>query len=469
MELSNSLVEYLLSYHKRLIERSFLLDICSALGKHPVLENIPNRGVGYKLFCDGKSHVEGDIVVMHSIVGDGNNKTTDMHEVCYVSKKDPSILKGGDSTWQAIPLGLLKDYMNRPLFDAIDTFTLPKDFMHNKTGVKTTFGRFLFNYIIWYQHAEVDLEYNNEQQKAGSLGDLIAKMLLAKTISPDTGRKIINSVFYMASFTALFVPTLTEKALMNSPEVMQRKKELLEEYGDRLKDPIVAKEYEQELIALDKKWLDGDKSLRFLNALDEKKTYGIHRKKLFIGIGGIPAFDQGSNAYTFIPNSLSEGWTVDAFPDICNEIRKGAYDRGKETAKGGEQTKFLLRVFQDVRITEDDCGSHQGIPMTFTEDTVKEYFGQYIVTPSGPILLSADTASKFIGKTVLMRSPMFCHTKIGRCKICSGNMFNELDAKAIGMTVLKVGSRFTTLSMKNMHGTVITTQKIDPFNFVIQN
>ena len=354
----------------------------------------------------------------------------------------------------------------RPLFDAVDVFALDKNEMfHVPEKITTTFGRFFFNYAVWYSNG-VDVEYNNDKQGPKTIGSLLTKLLLAKTITPEVARKVINSVFYVASFTALFVPTLTEKSMMNSPEVMKRKKELLEEYGEKLTDPLVAKEYEQELIAMDKKFLEGDTSKRFLDPLSSK-TYDIHRKKMFISIGGIPAFDAGSNKYTFIPNSLSEGWTVEAFPDICNEIRKGAYDRGKETAKGGEQTKFLLRVFQDVRITEDDCGSVQGIPMEFNEENAKEHYGQYIVTSKGPVMLNSDTAPQFYGKHVLMRSPMFCKTKVGRCSKCSGEMFKTLNSDAIGMTMLKVGSRFTTLSMKNMHGTVIKTLTVDPFDYVI--
>lgn len=457
MELDDARVKFLLLYYPRLEERAFMLDICSALGRHPVQDAVTLRN-GHWNFSDHDEHKPGDIVVIQAQT---------QKVVAYVVKTDE--VYNNEPLIVCDFLCNFTDAEHRPLFDAIDTFTLEKGVMHNSERIKTTFGRFLFNYLIWYRHAGVDFEYINEQQKSKSLGSTIANMLLEKKITPDIGREIINSVFYLASFDALFVPTLTERSLMNSPEVMKRKKELLEEYGERLKDPLVAKEYEQELIALDKKFLEGDKSLRFLDALDAKKTYGIHRKKLFIGIGGIPAFDPGSNSYTFIKNSLSEGWTADAIPDICNEIRKGAYDRGKETAKGGEQTKFLLRVFQDVRITEDDCGSHLGLPVDLTEENVKDYLGQYIVTPKGPVLLDASNASKYMNQHITLRSPMFCKTKIGRCKICSGNMFDQLDMKAIGMTVLKVGSRFTTLSMKNMHGTVITTKKVDPFDYVIQN
>ena len=451
-QLSKQKVDFLLAFYQRVIERPFLLDICSALGRHPVHENVSRRN-GHWNFKKDKEYTNGDIVVIA-------NETQKV--VAYVIGET-------DFNGQLVICNYLCDFADaetKPLFDAIDTFAIDKnETFHIAERITTTFGRFFFNYAVWYSNG-VDIEYNNDQQGPKTIGGLLTKLLLAKAITPEVARKVINSVFYVASFTALFVPTLTEKSMMNSPEVMKRKQELLEEYGDKLTDPLVAKEYEQELISMDKKFLEGDKSKRFLDPLPSK-TYDIHRKKMFISIGGIPAFDASSIKYTFIPNSLSEGWSVEAFPDICNEIRKGAYDRGKETAKGGEQTKFLLRVFQDVRITEDDCGSTQGIPIEFDEDNVKEHFGQYIVTNKGPVMLSSETAPMFYGKQVLMRSPMFCKTKNGRCSKCSGEMFKTLNSDAIGMTMLKVGSRFTTLSMKNMHGTVIKTITVDPFDYVI--
>lgn len=451
-QLTDAKVKFLFEFYPRLLDRSFLLDICSALGRHPVHENVALRN-GHWNFKKDKEYKNGDIIVI-------SNETQKV--VAYVVGET-------DFNGPIITCDYLCDFKEaetKPLFDAINTFTMEKnEVFHVGSKITTTFGRFFFNYAVWYSNG-VDLEYNNEKQGPKSISGVLTKLLLAKVIDPATARKVINAVFYVASFTALFVPTLTEKSMMNSPEVMKRKKELLEEYGEKLTDPLVAKEYEQELIAMDKAFLEGDTSKRFLDPLSSK-TYEIHRKKMFISIGGIPAFDAGSNKYTFIPNSLSEGWTVDAFPDICNEIRKGAYDRGKETAKGGEQTKFLLRVFQDVRITEEDCGSVQGIPIVFDEDSAKEHYGQYIVTNKGPVMLSSETAPQFYGKQVLMRSPMYCKTKNGRCSKCAGEMFKTLNSDAIGMTMLKVGSRFTTLSMKNMHGTVIKTITVDPFDYVI--
>lgn len=450
-ELNSSRIKFLLTFYKRFSERAWLLDVCSALGRKPILTATPDSSELTFAFVSPAKYQQGDVVVLDL----GTEKIA-----AYVTEVQ-------QGSCQCERICSFEETVSEPIFSVIDTFSLPAGFIHNSEEVKTTVGRFLFNYVVWY-HQGIEIEYNNTQQTAKSLESTLSKLLLSEKITPADGRKIINAIFFMSSFSALFVPTLTEKSMMTSPAVLKRKKELLKEYGSRLTDPLVAKEFEQELIEMDKAYLVGDKSKRFLDPLNPK-TYDVHRKKLFISIGGIPAFDKGSNRYAFIPNSLSEGWTAEAFPEICNEIRKGAYDRGKETAKGGEQTKFLLRVLQDVLITEEDCGTTQGLQVSLSESNIHEFFGQFIITTKGLILLSEETRQYFLGKTVKLRSPMFCKSKIGRCSHCAGDMFRRLDTKAIGMKVLKVGSRFTTLSMKNMHGTSIKTFIVDPFKYVVNS
>lgn len=456
-KLSSNKLRYLFLFYKRLSERSFLLDIASALGRHPILSLPINASSNNALleFELDKPPVEGDLICYSP----KTEKQSENIFVGYVSKVNPN--QSAEVTYLC-PFAEVK---NRPLINVTDVFEMEKNFMHNSTKITTSFGRFFYNYMVWY-HNGVDIPFDNETQNPSDIEKTIVKLLLDKKIEPVIAKKIIQCIYFVASYTALFVPTLSEKSMMTSPEVKKRKKELLKEYGEKLTDPLVAKQFEQELISMDQTWLEGDVSRRFLDPLPSK-TWDLHRKKMFIGIGGIPSFDAGSNKYTFIPNSLSEGWTVESFPDICNEIRKGAFDRGKETAKGGEQTKFLLRIFQDVRITEDDCHTHEGLSVIFDETSVEDYYGQYISMGNESILLTKETAKRFFNKPVTMRSPMSCKTVNGRCKVCSGNIFDTLDMKAIGMTVLKVGSRFTTLSMKNMHGTVISSIKIDPFDYFI--
>ena len=51
MELDDARVKFLLLYYPRLEERAFMLDICSALGRHPVQDAVTLRN-GHWNFSD---------------------------------------------------------------------------------------------------------------------------------------------------------------------------------------------------------------------------------------------------------------------------------------------------------------------------------------------------------------------------------------------------------------------------------
>lgn len=163
----------------------------------------------------------------------------------------------------------------------------------------------------------------------------------------------------------------------------------------------------------------------------------------------------------FIYNSLADGWDPDKFDMVCNEVRKGAYSRGQETRKGGVQAKYLLRVFQDVLVTADDCKSKIGYPVTISEKLINDYIGRFMFTPKGLVELTKDNLSSLVGKEILIRSPMTCKTKDGFCKKCIGRELTKLDHDSIIAMVLSVSAMLLKMFLKNMHGTVLKTGTLD--------
>ena len=119
---------------------------------------------------------------------------------------------------------------------------------------------------------------------------------------------------------------IVRKSLGTDPNIAKLKHTLFEKYKGRLTDPLVIAEIENTLIAADKKHLDGDSSMRFYGALGGK-AFDVARKKMYLTVGGIETFSKSSGKYTFLPNSLSEGWEKEYIPTIANEIRKGSYSR----------------------------------------------------------------------------------------------------------------------------------------------
>ena len=62
-----------------------------------------------------------------------------------------------------------------------------------------------------------------------------------------------------------------------------------------------------------------------------------------------------------IRSNFKEGLTVIEFFLSANGARKGLTDTALKTAEAGYLTRRLVDIAQDVVVTEDDCGTINGI------------------------------------------------------------------------------------------------------------
>ncbi|MBR1987828.1 MAG: hypothetical protein IKA36_02190 [Clostridia bacterium] len=367
--------------------------------------------------------------------------------VVYISDIDTS---NGTLTYRYLDNGL-----NR-IFSETDTFTLvggaTKSYYQGDPPIETTAGRFLLNILL------LEIPFGNAFQyinKAGfdlkGLEASISKELLAGTIKVDNYKQYVDNLFFIGHFTELCVPNFTRASLTTTPDMKKIKDELFKKYEGRLDEPEVIMEIENALISADKAYLKDDDAMRFYAPLGGK-PFNVARKKMYCTVGGIEAFSKDSGKFTFIRNSLAEGWDVTQMPAYANEIRKGSYNRGHETQLGGAQTKYIVRVFQDLVLTEKDCHSHQGMMIDFSKYPIKEFIGRYIKDKSNWVEITNENMSKYVEGRYLMRSPMYCKTQNGMCEVCAGKMFSKLDVKHISMYIVDISSTFTTMALKLMHG-----------------
>lgn len=347
------------------------------------------------------------------------------------------------------------------LFGETDTFNIKKGDSPNytkNTMEETTVGRFLMNYCILGKSFGSKIAYINGPWNLSKIEEEVSHGILDDTITIDEFKAFQNRLFFYGHFTELCVPAFSRKSLGTDPSLAAKKKELLERFKGRLTEPEVIKEFEDTLIAMDKEYLKDDTSLRFYTPLG-KKSFDIHRKKMYLTVGGIESFSKGTTSYTFIDNSLAEGWDKNAFPAICNEIRKGVFDRGHETQLGGAQTKYIVRVFQDTVINEDDCGTIRYIDVDFNRVDINKFIGHYVLPENEPI--TQENKTNYINKVVKVRSALKCQNKTGFCYKCIGERFKQLNSKMTNMYAVDVSSTFLTGAMKNMHGTKLELMQIN--------
>lgn len=342
-------------------------------------------------------------------------------------------------------------------------FYLTKDMIVNYNEddpVVTDAGKFLANKMLLAEPFGSYIPYINAPFKPGAVDKLVANGIMEGDITREMYNKYMNNGYWLLNDGSIFVPTWSERSITTTTEMEKKKKELFDKYRDQLDDPLVVSKIEDELIALDKEYLKGDVSEPFY-AVDAGKKLHEQRKKLYMTFGLAVAFDKNSGKYELVEHSLNEGWDASSIAVASNDIRRGSYNRGVETAKGGEQTKFVLRIFQDTEIQEDDCGSTDGITIELTDKNYGNFIDRYLTNGEK---LTDDNKSKYIGKTVNIRSPMYCKSKPGFCYKCAGDYFKKTDNKAIGMLALYITATFTATAMKAMHVSGITSTKINDFN-----
>lgn len=128
----------------------------------------------------------------------------------------------------------------------------------------------------------------------------------------------------------------------------------------------------------------------------------------------------------------------------------------------GYQTKKNYAGYQSIQCDDDgtDCGSKKGITIVLTEKNAPDYYFQNIITSKGYETLTSENASKFIGKKVVIRSPMYCKSD-HLCSACCGRRFYIMGIKNCGLTAGRVTNTLLNASMKNFHNAKLKFDKVN--------
>jgi len=203
----------------------------------------------------------------------------------------------------------------------------------------------------------------------------------------------------------------------------------------------------------------------------------LQQVRQLAGIRGLMADPSGNIINIPIKTNFKEGLTVTEYFISSYGARKGLVDTALRTADSGYLTRRLVDVSQDVMITDEDCGSKEGIEITAVRD------GYEIVVPLVPRLIgrnaiktvSDPVTSKTIVKAgeeiseekaqaikdagiekVFVRSSLTCAAKRGICQKCYGRDLSTGEIMNIGEAVgiiaaQSIGEPGTQLTMRTFH------------------
>jgi len=195
------------------------------------------------------------------------------------------------------------------------------------------------------------------------------------------------------------------------------------------------------------------------------------------GMRGLMARPDGSIIETPITANFREGLSVSQYFTSTHGARKGLADTALKTANSGYLTRRLVDISQDLVVTEQDCGTDQGLTMSPVIE------GGDIIAPLGDRVLgrvlAADVVSETTGELVAeagtiinermvekletggvdevhVRSPITCETRFGICSQCYGRDLARGHVVNVGEAVgviaaQSIGEPGTQLTMRTFH------------------
>jgi DNA-directed RNA polymerase subunit beta' len=194
------------------------------------------------------------------------------------------------------------------------------------------------------------------------------------------------------------------------------------------------------------------------------------------GMRGLMAKPSGEIIETPITANFREGLTVLQYFISTHGARKGLADTALKTADSGYLTRRLVDVAQDVIISEQDCGTVDGIyvgsiveagdiiePLRdrivgrVSLEKIKDYEGAVIVDVNQDITEELASAIQAAGiERVKIRSVLTCESKRGVCIACygrnlaSGRMVELGEATGV-IAAQSIGEPGTQLTMRTFH------------------
>lgn len=374
--------------------------------------------------------------------------------------------------------------------------------LRTKNGIiETTPGRVIFNSIV-----PPELGFQNYSLPKKRMGELI--MECYKTVGLEKTVQFLDKLkalgFSEATRAALSMGVTDVKIPPTKSTYIKDGHERIEVVKKQNQDGIITDgERKSKTISI---WTEisdrlseelytliNQSDYSYLNPIDLMMNSGARGNKTQIkqlgAIRGLMAKPSGEIIESPITSNFREGLTVLEYFISSHGARKGLSDTALKTADSGYLTRRLVDVAQDVIITEDDCGTLNGIDVSAIRQGQEELlplrdriFGR---TVCDDIFLPGDS-TKILAKAgdtlniqqaeaiddsgieiVKIRSVLTCETKRGVCSKCYGiNLANGrmvCQGEAVGIIAAQsIGEPGTQLTMRTFHLGGIASATISP-------
>ncbi len=347
---------------------------------------------------------------------------------------------------------------------------------------ETSVGRILFNNLLSEEYPFVNKEVTQS----------VMSGIIKDTVNIEGIEKVPELIDRLKDFGFKYVTQSGVTWSIDDIVVPKEKYEVVDRA--KVKSDAVTADFEEGLLAEDEKtrkiisiWQDAkseveghvsrtlDKNSPVYDMVISGARGSMAQLTQMVGMKGMIQNAQGETIELPITSSFKEGLTPIEYFITTHGVRKGMTDTALNTAKAGYLTRRLFVVAQDIMVTEDDCGTKEGI--TITHKTASGIAQSYVKSASGRVLskdvasadgqtlfkrghlVSKDDALKLESEGVTelsVRSPLTCKTDLGICAACYGldlakGKLTDL-GEAVGTVAAQaIGEPGTQLTMRTFH------------------
>ena len=357
-------------------------------------------------------------------------------------------------------------HVNKPRYNTYDTFTLKRGVFYNETDLKTTIGRYVFNMFCLPECYLKENHFYNDEVNKESLGKIenkMATMIIEDRMTTEEYTDFMNRTEWLGMCLCKYlVPSLSFD--FNNPlkEVIEKRDRLMAEHKDEIAAGNITTigNIEKELVS------DAEKELKAKNdpsyELYKSKEFDFNEYKATSIMGG--AFkDLATNKMILLKGNYIDGISRDEYIAYSQIGVMGAMGRGVSTQDYGYLTKQVNGAMQNVSVNPDpdhDCGTKLYTEVTILPEIATMYKYRYIIEGDKLIELDDANLQKYTGKTVKLRTPMYCKDKVF-CVKCAGNMYHRMGIDKVGLMAMSLSGSLLNKSMKKFHDVTVKYNKIE--------
>jgi hypothetical protein len=334
---------------------------------------------------------------------------------------------------------------------------------------QTTVGRIVANGLIFSRSRAlraavpyVDAPW--DKARVGNIEQALVDALLDRRITAEDMMFAIDRMQWLGYAPTSFVaPSMTADTIRLPPGAARLKAEILAgPRGDALRSGDVKElaGVERELLgAADAEIGDRDPGMEIYRA-GARGSFGNNYKNTAVMRGAMRKSDDPSVIHISTA-SLAEGIPQREMPQYADLLVQASYGRSMMTRDGGYIAKQLNAAFQGLQL-DPDPGSDCRSPMLLRVevDDPRQYMYRFYVDGGVLTEIVPAKAAALKGRSVMMRSPLYCGDELGICSRCAGTLHHRMGVVNIGLLASRIGTTLMNNSLKSFHDTTLRMTRI---------